>query len=155
MGLAVPAAVPLAFLMRCNCAGVELMAIVLNQKRLARQGALKALDFATTRYAPACERLINMAGLKVCCMFFTHRTAGGAQPWTALEPMRLQHRVVGPSTPLILDCIVVVQSLFAIFMGRSKLKHRKADSMTVAEEEQRVVSVITNLLTVRLPGCLA
>lgn len=46
-------------------AGVELMAIILKQKRLARQGALKALDFATTRYAPACERLINMAGLKV------------------------------------------------------------------------------------------
>lgn len=41
-----------------------------------------------------------------------------------------------------------MQSLFAIFMGRSKLKHHKADSMTVAEEEQRVVSVITNLLTV-------
>jgi beta-catenin-like protein 1 len=49
------------------------MAIILKQKRLARQGALKALDFATTRYAPACERLINMAGLKVsgavhCCV---------------------------------------------------------------------------------------
>lgn len=53
----------------------------------------------------------------------------------------------------VLSCTangVLVQSLFAIFMGRSKLKHRKPDSMTVAEEEQRVVSVITNLLTVRL-----
>ena len=49
----------------CNLTGVELMAIILKQKRLARQGALKALDFATTRFAPACERLINMAGLKV------------------------------------------------------------------------------------------
>ena len=57
-----------------------------------------------------------------------------------------------------------MQSLFAIFMGRSKLKHHKADSMTVAEEEQRVVSVITNLLTVHVfccqigklacPGCM-
>jgi hypothetical protein len=40
-------------------------------------------------------------------------------------------------------------------MGRSKLKHHKADSMTVAEEEQRVVSVITNLLTVHVFCCLA
>jgi hypothetical protein len=38
-------------------------------------------------------------------------------------------------------------------MGRSKLKHHKADSMTVAEEEQRVVSVITNLLTVHVFCC--
>lgn len=43
----------------------------------------------------------------------------------------------------------VLQSLFAIFMGRSKLKHRKPESMTVQEEEERVVSVISNLLTVR------
>lgn len=46
--------------------------------------------------------------------------------------------------------VAAMQSLFAIFMGRSKLKHHKADSMTVAEEEQRVVSVITNLLTVHV-----
>jgi len=56
---------------------VELMAIVLKQKRLSRQGALKALDFATTRFTPACERLINMAGLKAslpgCCMLAAFR----------------------------------------------------------------------------------
>ena len=47
------------------------MAIILKQKRLARQGALKALDFATTRYAPACERLINMA-VRACCARSLH-----------------------------------------------------------------------------------
>lgn len=52
----------------------------------------------------------------------------------------------GPSHAAALG---VLQSLFAIFMGRSKLKHRKAESMTVQEEEERVVSVISNLLTVR------
>lgn len=83
--------------------GVELMAIILKQKRLSRVGALKALDFATTRFAPACERFVNMGGLK---------------------------------------------TLFAVFMGRSRLKgHRKSDASTERGEEERVVSIICNLLS--------
>lgn len=83
--------------------GVELMAIILKQKRLSRVGALKALDFASTRYGPACERLVNMGGLK---------------------------------------------TVFAVFMGRSRLKgQRKTDASTERGEEERVVSIICNLLT--------
>jgi beta-catenin-like protein 1 len=40
------------------------MCIILKQKRLSRAGALKALDFATTRQPAACERLVDMGGLK-------------------------------------------------------------------------------------------
>lgn len=59
------------------------------------------------RYAPACERVVNMAGLK---------------------------------------------TLFAIFMGRSRLKgQRRTDASTQRAEEERVVSVICNLLTVPAP----
>ena len=47
-----------------SAAGVELMCIILKQKRLSRAGALKALDFATTRQPAACERLVDMGGLK-------------------------------------------------------------------------------------------
>lgn len=58
------------------------------------------------RYAPACERLVDMAGLK---------------------------------------------TLFAIFMGRSRLKgQRKTDASTQRAEEERVVSVICNLLSVSM-----
>jgi hypothetical protein len=33
-----------------RASGVELMCLILKQKRLARHGALKVLDFATTRF---------------------------------------------------------------------------------------------------------
>lgn len=44
--------------------GVELMLIIVRNKRIARGGALKALDFATTRCGIACDRLVDAAGLK-------------------------------------------------------------------------------------------
>ena len=46
------------------CAGIELMLLILKQKRVARAGALKALDFATTRSPANCERFVDQFGLK-------------------------------------------------------------------------------------------
>lgn len=44
--------------------GLELMQLILKEKRVARLGSLKVLDFATTRCAPACERWVDLTGLK-------------------------------------------------------------------------------------------
>ncbi|KAL3630375.1 hypothetical protein CASFOL_023359 [Castilleja foliolosa] len=44
--------------------GVELMIIVMNQKKLCYGSAIRALDFAMTNHPPACERFIDVMGLK-------------------------------------------------------------------------------------------
>ncbi|CAM6091003.1 unnamed protein product [Calypogeia fissa] len=44
--------------------GVELMIIIMKQKRLAYASAMKALDFAMTRCTAACERFVDVLGLK-------------------------------------------------------------------------------------------
>eukprot|EP00249_Psilotum_nudum_P019647 c27357_g1_i1 orf=282-1895(-) len=44
--------------------GVELMIIIMKQKRLAYGSALKVLDFAMTRCPQACERFVDVLGLK-------------------------------------------------------------------------------------------
>ncbi len=40
--------------------GVELMWLMLEGKRQSRYGALKLLDFACTRYAAPCEKLVDL-----------------------------------------------------------------------------------------------
>lgn len=46
------------------------MLLILKQKRLARAGALKALDFATTRSAANCERFVEQYGLRTISAMF-------------------------------------------------------------------------------------
>ncbi|KAF1891113.1 hypothetical protein Lal_00001252 [Lupinus albus] len=40
--------------------GVELMIIIMKQKKLAYGSAIRALDFAMTKYPPACERFVDI-----------------------------------------------------------------------------------------------
>ena len=40
------------------------MQLILKEKRVARAGALRVVDFATTRNPPACERWVELTGLK-------------------------------------------------------------------------------------------
>ncbi|GMP26785.1 hypothetical protein CsSME_00003078 [Camellia sinensis var. sinensis] len=44
--------------------GVELMIIVMNSKKSCYGSAIRALDFAMTNYPPACERFVDVMGLK-------------------------------------------------------------------------------------------
>ncbi|KAJ0462638.1 putative beta-catenin-like protein [Helianthus annuus] len=44
--------------------GVELMIIIMNQKKLCYGSAIRALDFAMTNYPAACERFVDVMGLK-------------------------------------------------------------------------------------------
>jgi beta-catenin-like protein 1 len=50
--------------------GIELMLIVLKNKTSGRGGALKVLDYATTRYGPACCRIVTANGLKTVFAVF-------------------------------------------------------------------------------------
>ncbi len=40
--------------------GVELMYLMLASKKQSRYGALRLLDFAMTRCAPSCEKLVDL-----------------------------------------------------------------------------------------------
>lgn len=44
--------------------GIELMIIIMNQKKMCYGSAIRALDFAMTNYPPACERFVDVMGLK-------------------------------------------------------------------------------------------
>ncbi|KAI9100186.1 hypothetical protein K1719_024404 [Acacia pycnantha] len=50
--------------------GVELMIIIMKQKKLAYVSAIRALDFAMTKYPPACERFVDVLGLKTAFAAF-------------------------------------------------------------------------------------
>ncbi|XP_026408021.1 beta-catenin-like protein 1 [Papaver somniferum] len=50
--------------------GVELMIIIMKQKKLAYASAIRALDFAMTKYLPACERFVDVLGLKTAFAAF-------------------------------------------------------------------------------------
>lgn len=50
--------------------GVELMIIIVKQKKLAYGSAIRALDFAMTKFPPACERFVDVLGLKTAFAAF-------------------------------------------------------------------------------------
>eukprot|EP00983_Pelagomonas_calceolata_P037049 1136164-Pelagomonas_calceolata.AAC.2 len=50
--------------MSAQAEGVELMWLMLANKRQSRFGALKLLDYAATRYGAPCEKLVDLGGLK-------------------------------------------------------------------------------------------
>lgn len=50
--------------------GVELMIIIMKQKKSAYGSAVRALDFAMTKYSPACERFVDVLGLKTAFSAF-------------------------------------------------------------------------------------
>ncbi|THF97165.1 hypothetical protein TEA_003295 [Camellia sinensis var. sinensis] len=53
--------------------GVELMIIVMNSKKSCYGSAIRALDFAMTNYPPACERFVDVMGLKTAFPAFMVR----------------------------------------------------------------------------------
>ncbi|KAF5479312.1 hypothetical protein F2P56_000145 [Juglans regia] len=50
--------------------GVELMIIIMKQKKSAYGSAIRALDFAMTKSPPACERFVDVLGLKTAFAAF-------------------------------------------------------------------------------------
>lgn len=58
--------------------GVELMIIIMKQKKLAYGSAIRALDFAMTKYPPACERFVDVLGLKTAFAAFMGKASAAA-----------------------------------------------------------------------------
>ncbi|XP_065029118.1 uncharacterized protein LOC135652214 [Musa acuminata AAA Group] len=50
--------------------GVELMIIIMKQKKSAYGSSIRAIDFAMTKYPPACERFVDVLGLKTAFAAF-------------------------------------------------------------------------------------
>ncbi|KAJ6766757.1 BETA-CATENIN-LIKE PROTEIN 1 [Salix purpurea] len=68
--------------------GVELMIIIMKQKKLAYGSAIRALDFAMTNYPPACERFVDVLGLKTAFaafMVFVAFRASKSKPWKLMK----------------------------------------------------------------------
>lgn len=64
--------------------GVELMIIIMKQKKSAYGSAIRALDFAMTKYPPACERFVDVLGLKTAFAAFMGK-ASYSVPFPALS----------------------------------------------------------------------
>lgn len=54
------------------------MQLILKEKRVARAGALRVVDFATTRNPPACERWVDLTGLKQLFAIFMGKSKVGS-----------------------------------------------------------------------------
>ena len=65
--------------------GIELMLLIIKQKRTARTGALKALDYALVHATPACERFVDVQGLRALFPLFM----GKLKVTTSPGPCRL------------------------------------------------------------------
>lgn len=65
--------------------GVELMIIIMKQKKSAYGSAIRALDFAMTNYPPACERFIDVLGLKTAFAAFMGKASAAAFPFLNLQ----------------------------------------------------------------------
>lgn len=64
--------------------GVELMIIIMKQKKSAYGSAIRALDFAMTKYPPACERFVDVLGLKTAFAAFM----GKASTFPLFSPLK-------------------------------------------------------------------
>ena len=95
------------------------MCIILKQKRLSRAGALKALDFSTTRQPAACERLVDMGGLKSLFAIFmgrgrVRRVAGSKGGDEAADQQAAEERAVSVIANLMMVPLYPAQAWIAI-----------------------------------------
>ena len=113
------------------------MCIILKQKRLSRAGALKALDFATTRQPAACERLVDMGGLKSLFAIFmgrgrVRRAAGPKGGDEATDQQAAEERAVSVianlmMVPLLPPCIRSQPTATGLSMcGCTLRQHRRS-----------------------------
>ncbi|XWS75310.1 hypothetical protein CRYUN_Cryun01aG0075600 [Craigia yunnanensis] len=58
--------------------GVELMIIIMKQKKSAYTSAIRALDFSMTKYPPACERFVDVLGLKTVFAAFMGKASASS-----------------------------------------------------------------------------
>lgn len=74
--------------------GVELMIIIMKQKRSVYGSAMKALDFATTRCPQACERFVDVLGLKTLFAAFMNKIPLKAKHGSDRSHEEMEERVI-------------------------------------------------------------
>ncbi|KAJ7569069.1 hypothetical protein O6H91_01G059700 [Diphasiastrum complanatum] len=80
--------------------GVELMIIIMKQKRLAYGSAMKALDFAMTRCTAACERFVDVLGLKTLFAAFMGKVPVRTKHKTDRSIEEIEERVISLAASL-------------------------------------------------------
>ncbi|RYR18291.1 hypothetical protein Ahy_B03g062898 [Arachis hypogaea] len=106
--------------------GVELMIIIMKQKKLAYGSAIRALDFAMTKYPPACERFVDVLGLKTAFAAFMVLDFLALTLW-------VKYGVHGTEIQVV--CFVV-----QIPVNKKNKKERYQEEL-----EERIVSLISSL----------
>lgn len=74
--------------------GVELMIIIMKQKKSAYGSAIRALDFAMTKYPPACERFVDVLGLKTAFAAFMGKIPTSKKNKNERYQEELEERIV-------------------------------------------------------------
>ncbi|XP_065850693.1 uncharacterized protein [Euphorbia lathyris] len=89
--------------------GVELMIIIMKQKKSAYGSAIRALDFAMTKYPPACERFVDVLGLKTAFAAFMGKI-----------PMSKKKKIESYQEELEERIVSLIASLFAGILRGSR-----------------------------------
>jgi len=74
--------------------GVELMIIIMKQKKLAYSSAIRTLDFAMTRFPPACERFVDVLGLKTAFAAFMGKIPANKKNKKESYQEELEERII-------------------------------------------------------------
>ncbi|CAI5513195.1 unnamed protein product [Closterium sp. Naga37s-1] len=145
--------------------GVELMIITMKQRKLAYSSAMKALDFATKRCPAACERFVDVLGLKTLFSAFMNKNKERFVKSEGVELMIIttrQRKLAYSSAMKALDfattrcpaaCerfvdVLGLKTLFSAFMNKVTVKRKdKSETLQLQQEiDERVISLIASLL---------
>lgn len=80
--------------------GVELMIIIMKQKKSAYGSAMRALDFAMTKFPPACERFVDVLGLKTLFAAFMGKIPVNKKNQGERYKEELEERIISLSASL-------------------------------------------------------
>ncbi|KAK6127523.1 hypothetical protein DH2020_038726 [Rehmannia glutinosa] len=100
--------------------GVELMIIIMNQKKSCYGSAIRALDFAMTNYPPACERFIDVMGLKTAFPAFMVSILYKAMGFLCIVPLSKKNKKKHSKEELEERLISLIASLFGGILRGSR-----------------------------------
>ncbi|KAH0462106.1 hypothetical protein IEQ34_009681 [Dendrobium chrysotoxum] len=125
--------------------GVELMIIIMKQKKSAYGSAIRALDFAMTKYPPACERFVDVLGLKTAFAAFMAGITRGSR----------RERLLSKFVENECEKIDRLMELYSRYSDRVKneterLNKLELDDLEMDEEEQYNRKLEAGLYTLQL-----
>ncbi|RYR65292.1 hypothetical protein Ahy_A03g011232 isoform A [Arachis hypogaea] len=100
--------------------GVELMIIIMKQKKLAYGSAIRALDFAMTKYPPACERFVDVLGLKTAFAAFMGKASATLPSPLLIIPVNKKNKKERYQEELEERIVSLISSLFGGILRGSR-----------------------------------